>query len=289
MTDFGVVLLTMGNRPEELNRALNSLALQRNVTMDIVCVGNGWKPTGLPSYVKTEYLPKNLGVCGGRNAGVARVAGELLFFLDDDAWLSDPDFLATSLARFRAWPGLGIVQPHVHDPDSPTDARRWIPRLRKGDPTRSSYAFTLWEGALIVRRKVFDDIGGFGDELFFYHEGIELAWRCWDQGSVAWYAGDLVAHHPNTPPARHIDNDFHRLMARNRVWIARRNLPTFIAPIYVGSWTAVQLIRSRSDRAGLSIWLQGWRDGWRSNPGPKRPMRLRTVWEMTRRGRAPII
>ena len=71
MTDFGVVLLTMGNRPTELNRALDSLAAQQDVTLDIVCVGNGWQPTGLPGYVKTEYLPVHLGVCGGRNARVA--------------------------------------------------------------------------------------------------------------------------------------------------------------------------------------------------------------------------
>ncbi len=289
MTDFGVVLLTMGNRPTELNRALDSLAAQQDVTLDIVCVGNGWQPTGLPGYVKTEYLPENLGVCGGRNAGVARVNGELLFFLDDDAWLSDPHFLARALAHFRAWPDLGIVQPHVHDPDAPVDARRWIPRLRKGDPARSSYAFTLWEGAIVARRSVFDAIGGFGNELFFYHEGIELAWRCWDQGSIVWYAGDLVAHHPNTEAKRHVDNEFHRLIARNRVWIARRNLPPALVPLYVGSWTLVQVLRSRSDRQGLAVWIQGWQDGWRSDPGTKRQLRWRTVWEMTRRGRAPII
>jgi GT2 family glycosyltransferase len=289
MTDFGVVLLTMGNRRVELSRALESLAAQRNVTMDIVCVGNGWQPTGLPAYVKTEYLPENLGVCGGRNAGVARVDGELLFFLDDDAWLSDPQFLARALAHFRGWPALGIVQPQVHDPDAPADARRWIPRLRKGDPSRSSYAFTLWEGALVVRRSVFDAVGGFGDELFFYHEGIELAWRCWEHGSVAWYAGDLVAHHPNTDAARHVDNEFYRLMARNRVWIARRNLPALLAPLYVGSWTAVHLVRTRSDRADLPVWFEGWREGWRRSPGGRQPIRWRTVWEMTRRGRAPII
>ncbi len=287
--DFGVVVLTMGNRPDELQRALDSLANQRDVTLDIVCVGNGWEPVNLPPGVRGIHLSENLGVCGGRNVGADATSGDLLFFLDDDAWLTDPLFLASAREHFRAWPDLGVVQPHVHDPTAPTDARRWIPRLRKGDPARGSYAFTLWEGALLVRRSVFEAAGGFGEELFFYHEGIELAWRAWDQGSVVWYAGDLLAHHPNTPIKRHADNDFYRMLARNRVWIARRNLPTPLAPIYVGSWTAVHLIRSRNDRASLPVWFQGWRDGWRSDPGPRRPMRWRTVWEMARRGRPPVI
>ena len=38
MSDFGVVLLTMGQRPEELDRALRSLLGQRDVDVDIVVV-----------------------------------------------------------------------------------------------------------------------------------------------------------------------------------------------------------------------------------------------------------
>ena len=38
---FGCVLLTMGRRPEDLRRALDSLLRQRDVELDIVVVGNG--------------------------------------------------------------------------------------------------------------------------------------------------------------------------------------------------------------------------------------------------------
>ena len=74
-----------------------------------------------------------------------------------------------------------------------------------------------------MRRSTFDAAGGFGDELFYYHEGIELAWRCWDSGNVAWYAGKPGGTSPRGRSTRH--DMFYRMHGRNRVWVARRNLP----------------------------------------------------------------
>ena len=85
MTSVGVVVLTMGSRPDELRRGLESLLAQEGVELDIVCVGNGWLPVDLPPGVRPVFLPENLGACGGRNAGSAAVHGDILFFFDDDA------------------------------------------------------------------------------------------------------------------------------------------------------------------------------------------------------------
>ena len=87
---LGAVVLTMGNRPDDLDRALTSLLGQTGVELDVVVVGNGWQPTGLPPGVRGHRLPENLGIPAGRNAGVPLVEGELLFFLDDDARLPQP-------------------------------------------------------------------------------------------------------------------------------------------------------------------------------------------------------
>lgn len=75
----GAVLLTMGKRPEELARALRSLEEQQGIELDLVIVGNGWDPVEAFPTKKTRYLPENLGIPAGRNAGVAEVLGEYLF------------------------------------------------------------------------------------------------------------------------------------------------------------------------------------------------------------------
>ena len=69
----GVVVLTMGQRPAELARALRSLRRQKDVNVNIAVVGNGWQPVGLPDGVKGVKLEENLGIPAGRNAGVEYV------------------------------------------------------------------------------------------------------------------------------------------------------------------------------------------------------------------------
>ena len=98
---FGVVVLTMGRRPDDLRRGLQSVRAQHGVETDVVVVGNGWQPEGLPTGVRAHPLSENVGIPAGRNAGVPEVAGDLLFFLDDDASLGDSDTLARLAALLK--------------------------------------------------------------------------------------------------------------------------------------------------------------------------------------------
>jgi GT2 family glycosyltransferase len=283
---FGVVVLTMGKRPDDLARGLRSLLDQQGVELDIVVVGNGWEPTDLPVGIKAHGLTDNVGIPAGRNAGVSQVAGELLFFLDDDASLAGPHFLATVAQRFADDSKLGLIQPRVVDPTGLAAPGRWVPRLRVGDPATPGPATSLWEGAVAMRRELFDRIGGWPDEFFYAHEGIDLVWRVWDEGFTPWYAGDLIVHHPVIDPARH--DVYYRLNARNRVWLARRNLPVVIEPIYVGTWIGMTLLRVH-DKAALKAWFAGLNEGMKNKPKGRKKMQWKTVWAMTKAGRPPVI
>jgi GT2 family glycosyltransferase len=284
----GVVVLTQGTRPDDLAAALASVRAQRGVRTDVIVVGNGWRPSELPAGVRGLHLSKNLGIPAGRNAGVGLVDGAFLLFLDDDARLAAPDFLSTMLAKFDGDLRLGLVQPRVDASDG-TAPRRWIPRLRKGDPSRSSPAFSCWEGATVFRRDVFTEAGEWPELFRYAHEGIEMAWRIWDTGHSVLYAGDVAAIHPPIDPRRH--DDFDQKNARNRVWIARRNLHWPLSWLYVATWTAVQIVRSVRGRdvASLRPWFAGWFEGWRTDAGPTRKLKWSTVWRMTRLGRPPVI
>jgi GT2 family glycosyltransferase len=284
---IGVVVLTQGRRPAELERAVRSVLAQEGVRTDVVVVGNGWTPAELPDGVRALALRENVGIPAGRNAGVPHVDGDLLLFLDDDAALPSPDFLAEAARRFAADPRLGLLQPRVDATDGRTPPRRWTPRMRVGDRRRSSPVFSVWEGAVVTRRAVFDRAGGWPAPFFYAHEGIELAWRVWDAGATVHYAGDLAATHPVTATTRHAD--FFRLNARNRVWLARRNLPWVLGVPYVLTWTALQVVRSVRTPATLLPWSRGWAEGWRTPAGPRRPLRWNTIMRMTRQGRPPVV
>lgn len=281
-----VLVLTMGTRPKELDACLRSALAQHHADLEVVCVGNGWAPEHLPEGVRAHTSPDNLGSVAGRNLAVGLSSGEVFLFLDDDAWIADPELVWRAVALFTARPRLGLLQPRITDADGVT-LRRWVPRARVGDPARSGPAFTCAEGVSFFRRQAWDDAGGFPASFFHGHEGIEVVWRLRDRGWDAWYQADLVVHHPALPATRH--EYFQRLNARNRVWVARRNLPTPVAAVYIAVWTAVTLLRNRTDLEATKTWLAGWREGWRTSPGERRPMRWRTVLRLARLGQPPVI
>ena len=164
--------------------------------------------------------------------------------------------LAELAELFRADPTLGLVQPRVVDPDGRPAPRRWTPRLRASDPGRSSPAMSVWEGAVAMRREAFAYADGWPAPFWYAHEGIELAWRVWDGGWHVRYDGTIEVFHPAITPTRH--PEFYRFQARNRVWLARRNLPLPVGLLYVLSWVLVGGVRLRTqvgaagDRTGLS-------------------------------------
>lgn len=284
----GVVVLTRGGRDDDLARAIESVRSQQGVDIDLVCVVNGPREVPVPDGVRCVPLGENLGIPEGRNCGAALVTGEWIAFLDDDASLTGTDFLARAIGIMTTRPEIGIIQPRVSARGRQASPTRWIPRIRKGNPSRSSAVMALWEGALVARRSTYDEAGGWGGCYFYAHEGIELAWRIWNTGKIAWYEGSLAAEHPFMTPERHAE--YYRLNARNRVWLAKRNLPVRYGVLYVGAWAAVQIMRSlRSRGRGLGAWLRGLIEGMRTNPGGRAVLTRDTLKRMREAGRPPVI
>jgi GT2 family glycosyltransferase len=279
---WGCILLTTGNKPAELALAVESLQRQ-TVAPDIVVVGNGWDPGELG-----VYLPVDEGIPAGRNAGVPHVSGDLLFFLDDDAQLRDDDALERVQALFAGDPALGMVQLRV-DPSNPpaVPLRDWCPRVRIGDRTRSSEITVVWEGAVAIRRSVFDRVGGWPVPFRFVHEGVDLGWRVMDAGFRVWYAGDIVALHPVTGAKPHPYYHYHG--ARNRVWLARIHLPWVVGSLYVGLFMLRSFPRYRHSRFAFSEVMRGYREGLRGPAPPRRPLKWSTLYRMTRAGRPPLL
>jgi GT2 family glycosyltransferase len=283
---FGCVVLTAGRRPEDLRRAVGSLRRQRGVETDIVVVGNGCDPGGVPAGVRVLALPRDDGIPAGRNAGVPEVDGELLFFLDDDAEVADDDALARVAALLAADPELALVQLAPVARDGGPRSRDWVPRLRVGDPARASEITVVWEGAVGVRRDVFEQVGRWPAEFRFVHEGVDLGWRIMDAGYRMRYAGDIPVLHPSPSGRAHAYSYY--FGARNRVWLARRHLPLPLGFLYVIAFALRTVPRLRSWRA-VQESARGYRDGLRGPGGRRRPLKARTLVRMTRAGRPPIM
>ncbi|MBL1291709.1 glycosyltransferase [Streptomyces sp. NE06-03E] len=288
---LGAVIITMGNRPDELRALLDSVAKQDGDRIEVVVVGNGAPVPDVPPGVRTVELPENLGIPGGRNVGIEAFGPsgadvDALLFLDDDGHLPNTDTAELCRQAFEADPKLGIITFRIADPETGVTQRRHVPRLRASDPMRSSRVTTFLGGANAVRSQVIAEAGPLPGEFFYAHEETDLAWRALDAGWMIEYRADMVLNHPTTAPSRHAV--YHRMVARNRVWLARRNLPAPLVPLYVGVWLLLTLVR-RPSLPALKAWFGGFREGWTKPCGPRRPMRWRTVWRLTRLGRPPVI
>ena len=217
------VIITMGTRPAELERAIASTGPLRADGVQLVLIGNGADLPPVPDDVTTVRLPENLGVAGGRNAGVEASTGDIVMFLDDDGWFTDPGIARHVAARFAADPRLAVLAFRVVDPTGGTGVRWHVPRLRAGDPDRSSPVTTFVGAGFAARRSAYLEAGGLPGDFFFAHEETDLAWQLIERGYTLEYDADAQMCHPPVSNARH--DIWYRYDGRNRVWLARRNLP----------------------------------------------------------------
>ncbi|UNT00990.1 glycosyltransferase family 2 protein [Streptomyces tubbatahanensis] len=279
----------MGNRPTELTELLESVAMQETPAQRVVVVGNGASLPPLPEGVTGVQLPENLGVAGGRNAALTRLEQfgdvDVIVDLDDDGLLISKDVFTCLADSYERDERLGIVSFRICDEHGHTQ-RRHVPRLRAADPMHGGLVTTFLGGGHALSARMLKETGGWPDAFFFTHEETDLAWRALDAGWKVLYEPGLVLQHPWTSPTRHAV--FHRMVARNRVWLAKRHLPALLVPAYLGAWTLLTLARTRS-WSGLRAWFGGFAEGVRVACPPRRPMRWATVWRMTRLGRPPVL
>jgi hypothetical protein len=282
-----VVILSTGNRPVELGAAIESAVGQVNVSAGVVVVANGITSgeLGLRAVRGLRFveLPQNAGIPGGRNAGAAAATATVIAFLDDDAVFIDATVLARAVDRFRSEPRLGAVALRIVDEDGRT-ARRHVPRVGARDPARSGPVTAFLGGAVVVRTAAFRDVGGYAEAFSYAMEETDIALRLVDHGWEIVYDGTPAVFHPATEPSRHPGAAEHTM--RNRVWLAHRNLPVVVGVGYVLTWLAISTTRRPAH--ALMLARAAW-SGWRTRPGPRAPIRWRTVARLTRLGRPPVI
>lgn len=276
------VVLSIGDRQRELAEAIASIHAAGFDRVIVVDNGSGGRVEAAGAEVIA--VDDNIGIPGGRDVGLGAATTSIVGFLDDDAVLSTAETDRILRAVFSADPTIGVVTFRIIDEDGGT-ARRHNPRVGRSGMDQAGEVATFLGGACAIRRSAYEASGGYWPELFYAHEELDLAWRVRDAGYRVVYRPDIVVRHPRVDISRHPDGWRHT--GQNRVMVARRNLPWPLLFLHTVGWLVAGTIRT-PDRTCRRSYLSGWLDGWRRDV-VRRPIAWRTIVELTRLGRPPIL
>jgi GT2 family glycosyltransferase len=286
--EIAVVMLTMNQKDKTL-RCLRSFQEVEDPPYGILVWDNG-STDGTEEAVRTAYpdvvfhrSPTNLGVAGGRNAGAERAIAAFdpryLLFLDNDTVVT-PGFLYSLAEPFRNDPSLGQTSAKLrflHDPDRLNAAGgtcvnfvlgkitvTGIGEIDRGQHDEPAECIANG-GCTLVRRDVFEEIGGFDTRFNPYGpEDLDFSLRIRKSGfRVLYVPSALVYHEPGrTLVGTRYDEAYAARKARTWMLLLRKHasVPEKIGFFLVGVPLAFLRVLSREGRAGGLKALRGlWR------------------------------
>ena len=283
------VVLTRGDRPAALAAAVTSLQASPTTGSIVVLVnGSDGDATveldGCADGVVVIESPVNLGVPGGRDLGLRSSRAPLVGFLDDDARLLSTESMGHVVNQFATDPSLGAMSLRLVDEDGNT-SRRHVPRRGAAGADRSGPVATFLGGASIVRRSAYLQAGGYWADLVYGHEELDLAWRLIEHHHSIRYEAEISVYHPRTEISRHPDGWWRT--GRNRVLIARRNLPVSLLIVHSLVWLAIGAVRAPG-RDCKQRYVSGWFGAWRL-PVHRASLSWSALGRLRRLGRFPIL
>ncbi len=239
MLDLTVVVVNWNVR-DLLRRCLHSV-LAHAIRLEIIVVDNA-SSDGSAAMVRAEFPSvrlianeENRGFTAATNQGLALAQGRYLLLLNPDTEVVG-DALATMVHYMDAHPEVGALGPQLRYPDGsrqpsrrrfPTFAtalvestviqewwrdNRFLRRYYMADTPDDAIQAVDWVvgACLLVRREVYDQVGGLDEGFFMYSEELDWCRRIKEAGwQVVYLPTATIIHHEGRSseqvvPARHI-------------------------------------------------------------------------------------
>lgn len=210
------IVIVNYKEPRDTLALLTSLQNVRYSNFEIVLVDNGAEVDRAPlfksyfSTVNVYSVTKNLGFAGGANLGIRKSKGEFVLLLNNDT-IVPSDFLEPLVQLFQQDAEIGMVSPKIKFYDNPeliqyagaSQIDLFIGRGQKfgyGKKDIGQYDHVkptgLCNGAcMMIRKKVFEDVGLLSELYFMYYEEHDFCLRAKRLGWKAYYAGNTNILH----------------------------------------------------------------------------------------------
>ncbi len=155
--------------------------------------------------VKVVDLGGNFGASRARNAGVLVSKGKYILFLDIDTKIGK-NSLKKGVGFLEKHNGVGVIQAKLLRKDGKIDAAGHFLSIlgfpyeigvgedpKEHDEERM--IFGARSAGMMMRRDIFDQVGGFDEDYMIYGEETDLCWRIWLAGKQVFYAPEFKVWH----------------------------------------------------------------------------------------------
>lgn len=165
-------------------------------------------------------LNQNFGFSKACNAGAAVANTEFLLMMNPDSEV-EGDAISALIAAAERYPDAAAFNPRFVGPASPPPAR--------SAPTDDRRVETLSGAALLVRKKLFDEVGGFDEHFFLYFEDTDLSKRLATKGSLMQIGGACFVHGVGQSSRLTLRDEFrkYRHYGRSRVYYSIKHEQRF--------------------------------------------------------------
>lgn len=193
-----------------LQEEVEVVVIDNNSTDDSLEYIRDWHPE-----VKSVNLTKNYGFAEGYNLGLKNVDSEYVVLLNSDVLVPE-GWLDPILALLDSHKNIGIVQPLILSLEDkkqfeyagaaggyldvlgyPFCRGRLFDHVEQNEGQYPGNEEVFWcsGAAMVMKKKLFTDLGGFDRNYFAHHEEIDFCWRAKRAGYKLMVCGDSKVYH----------------------------------------------------------------------------------------------
>lgn len=239
------VIVLNWNGSALLPACLDALAAQVWHDFEVLVVDNG-STDGSPELLARQYpwvkvirLERNMGFCGGNNAGIGQARGAYIALLNNDTEVEER-WLEELVGALDTNPDVGfcaskmVLQDRPGVIDSAGDAfsiagtaRKTGHRVGANTPRYNErrHVFGACAGAALYRRSMLDDIGVFDEDFFIAQEDVDLSFRAQLRGYTCLYVPTAVVRHRLNATLKTWSPEYVYYGHRNLEYVYLKNMP----------------------------------------------------------------
>jgi GT2 family glycosyltransferase len=245
------IVILNWNGVKHLQQFLPSVLTSVYPNMDIV-VGDNGSTDGSVNFIKSEYPTikiiengDNYGFTGGYNRVLAQVEADYFILLNSDVEVH-PGWIQPVIELMESDPLIAVAAPKIMSYNQkdhfehagaaggfidefgyPFCQGRMFYEIEqdKGQYNQSREIFWASGAAMFIKKKYWDEAGGFDERFFAHMEEIDLCWRLKNKGYKVMYCAQSEIYHLGGGTLN-TENPFKTyLNFRNNLLLLKKNLP----------------------------------------------------------------